>query len=376
MRTSKISKETKRIMSALNPSTSPTLPQRATRSLSRFKHEATTNDIPEDNGVDANQFTNGNEADSPSHTTDLSTVSSRKRKRALSSKPTTTKAEIKVETSTTLETIILPAKRPKKRQPAKKITDSQGKTTIQPPSDWETIYAAVKDMRSRITAPVDTMGCERLADTTASPRDQRFQTLISLMLSSQTKDTVTAAAVRDMQQNLPGGLMLESILAVEPDVLNEFIGKVGFHNTKTKNIKRAAEVLRDTFDNDIPDSIEGLTSLPGVGPKMGYLCLSAAWGRTEGIGVDVHVHRITNLWKWHATKTPEETRVTLQEWLPRECWHEINWLLVGLGQTICLPVGRKCWECDLGTKGLCPSAVGVKKVKGVKEAKVEVEIEE
>lgn len=110
---------------------------------------------------------------------------------------------------------------------------------------------------------------------------------------------------------------------------------------------------------------------------MAYLCMSAAWGRDEGIGVDVHVHRITNLWGWHVTKTPEETRATLEAWLPREKWHKINHLLVGFGQTVCLPVGRKCWECDLAKEGLCPSALPVGKMREMelkmkkKETKIE-----
>jgi endonuclease-3 len=111
-----------------------------------------------------------------------------------------------------------------------------------------------------------------------------------------------------------------------------------------------------------------------VGPKMAYLSMSVAWGRDEGIGVDVHVHRITNLWGWHKTKTPEETRAALQAWLPKDKWHEINWLLVGFGQVLCTPVGRKCGECVLPEEGLCPSAVGVKRVK--KEAKVEIKMED
>lgn len=182
------------------------------------------------------------------------------------------------------------------------------------------------------------------------------------MLSSQTKDTTNALAMRRLQTKLPPpGLTLENILAVDPVQLNELIYAVGFHNNKTRYIKAAALILRDRFGGDIPDTIEDLTSLPGVGPKMGYLCLSAAWGRTEGIGVDVHVHRITNLWKWHKTKTPEETRKALQGWLPRDKWHEINHLLVGFGQTICKPVGRDCGNCTLSSKGLCPSAVVARK---------------
>ena len=106
---------------------------------------------------------------------------------------------------------------------------------------------------------------------------------------------------------------------------------------------------------------------------MAYLTLSAAWGRDEGIGVDVHVHRITNLWGWNNTQTPEQTRANLESWLPREKWHDINNLLVGFGQTICLPVGRKCGDCKLSERGLCPSAiVGIKK-KIKKETVVKVE---
>lgn len=153
-------------------------------------------------------------------------------------------------------------------------------------------------------------------------------------------------------------------------MLNGFINKVGFHNLKTKYIKQTAEILRDKWKSDIPDSIEGLVSLPGVGPKMAYLTMSAAWGRDEGIGVDVHVHRITNLWGWHKTQTPEQTRAALESWLPRDKWHDINNLLVGFGQTICLPVGRKCGDCKLADRGLCPSAVVAKKTKIKKEGAV------
>ena len=194
------------------------------------------------------------------------------------------------------------------------------------------------------------------------------------MLSSQTKDTTNALTMERLRTELPPpGLTLSNILAVEPSRLNELIYACGFHNNKTRYIKAAAEILRDKFNGDIPDTIEGLTSLPGVGPKMAYLCMSSAWGRTLGIGVDVHVHRITNLWGWHKTKTPEETRAALEAWLPQEKWHEINHLLVGFGQTICTPVGRDCSTCALSEKGLCPSAV-VGKAKKTKRVKKEEEV--
>jgi endonuclease-3 len=246
------------------------------------------------------------------------------------------------------------------------------------------MYEIVKKMRAdNPTAPVDTMGCAELHWRSSSPQDQRFQTLVALMLSSQTKDTVTAVAMQRLHTQLgpptpvlspkvkkeeedakdalveakDSTLTLKNILDVSPERLNELIRTVGFHNNKTKFIKAAAVILRDQYNSDIPTTADNLMKLPGVGPKMAYLCMSAAWGKHEGIGVDVHVHRITNLWAWHVTKNPEETRIALQSWLPKDKWHEINKLLVGLGQTVCLPVARRCGECDLAGKGLCKSEI-------------------
>lgn len=129
------------------------------------------------------------------------------------------------------------------------------------------------------------------------------------MLSSQTKDTVTSAAMIKLQKELPNGLNLESILNIDVESLDKMIKSVGFHSKKAIYIKKTAEILRDQYEGDIPDTIEGLTSLPGVGPKMGYLTLQVAWNKNVGIGVDVHVHRITNRLGWVRTKNPEETRL-------------------------------------------------------------------
>jgi endonuclease-3 len=364
MRTSRISQETAKLLNASIPTTA----RRSTRSaLAPFAHD---NPLSTDPTFSSNTLE------------DLEDVipNSRKRKREGSAREPMKRSPRKTVTiKTEIEESVTfsPAKDRKVRKPARQVkNEDTGEVETHPPNDWAEIYAAVKKMRTEgkaRNAAVDTMGCDRLGLDTVSPKVKRYHTLTALMLSSQTKDTTNAVAMRRLQTELPPyekgapvGLNLENILAVDPKLLNELIWVVGFHNNKTKYIKAAADIIRDSWNGDIPDTAEGLMSLPGVGPKMAYLCLSSAWGRTEGIGVDVHVHRITNLWGWQKTKGPEDTRIALQAWLPRELWHEINWLLVGLGQTVCLPVGRKCGECDLGLNGLCKAAERGKVILGRK----------
>ncbi|KAH9866256.1 hypothetical protein J1614_008822, partial [Plenodomus biglobosus] len=371
MRTSRISRDTSRIVAASR--TQRTLRQtRTAANIAAHNIRDAAADDSDNAGQDENAMSDSELSSVPAESDSESEgqTATKKRKRGQDA-PVVVKLERKEVSMATIASPKQEAK-PKKtrRQPAKKVKTEDGGVKIEPPTNWEEIYALTREMRNENLAPVDTMGCESLAEKNRSPRDRRFQTLIALMLSSQTKDTVNAVAMRNMQEGMPGGLNLESVLALEPSALNAFICKVGFHNLKTKYIKQTAEILRDKWNSDIPDTIEGLTSLPGVGPKMAYLTLSAAWGRDEGIGVDVHVHRITNLWGWHKTQNPEQTRAALESWLPKDKWHDINNLLVGFGQTICLPVGRKCGDCKLADRGLCPSAVVAKRTKVKKEEAV------
>ncbi|KAH0830164.1 hypothetical protein J3R83DRAFT_1513 [Lanmaoa asiatica] len=216
------------------------------------------------------------------------------------------------------------------------------------PAKWADVYAAIKDMRSRIVAPVDTMGCDQAQLGEQDPKNQRFATLVSLMLSSQTKDEVTDAAVGKLRTALGGSLSVQAMLQADETIVSDAISKVGFWRRKTQYIKQTAQRLHDDFDSDVPKTVEELCSLPGVGPKMAFLALQVAWKLNVGIGVDVHVHRITNRLGWHnrPTKNPEETRLNLQSWLPKALHGEINHMLVGFGQ---------CGDCTLSTGDLCPS---------------------
>ncbi|KAF8942609.1 DNA N-glycosylase and apurinic/apyrimidinic (AP) lyase [Haplosporangium gracile] len=250
------------------------------------------------------------------------------------------------------------------------------------PVGWEITLDRLREFRLQNPAPVDTMGCERLAEVgdRIPPEVSRYQTLVSLMLSSQTKDTVTSVAVRRLQRELKGGLTIQSILDVPSEELNTIISAVGFHNKKTVYLKQVAKICRDQYHGDIPDTAEALIALPGVGPKMAYLTLQCAWNKNLGIGVDVHVHRITNRLGWVKTEKdgPEGTREALQSWLPKEHWREINHIMVGFGQVMCLPRGPICAACPVQER--CPSATGITKNQKKKmmllEATVKVEREE
>jgi endonuclease-3 len=195
------------------------------------------------------------------------------------------------------------------------------------------------------------------------------------MLSSQTKDEVTFTAVQNLRQALkPAGadskeepLTLEAIRGASVTSIEECINKVGFWRRKAQYIKSTAEMLHAEHGDDIPRTIEGLCSLPGVGMKMAMLAMQVAWGDNVGIGVDVHVHRITNRLGWHRkeTKNPEETRLNLESWLPKEYHPTINPLLVGFGQQICLPLRTKCDECLLSKELFALDIDGeTKKIQG------------
>ncbi|KAH7905475.1 DNA glycosylase [Hygrophoropsis aurantiaca] len=287
---------------------------------------------------------------------------------------TRTKARVKPDsdpdiTAMALVTSPLKSLSPKKKSKAKPIPQSLA-TPHPAPARWKETYDIIKEMRSHIVAPVDTMGCDQAQYKEQDPKNQRFATLVSLMLSSQTKDEVTDAAVTRLREAVGGMLSVQAVIAADESTISEAIAKVGFWRRKTQYIKQTAQRLYDDFDADVPKTVDELCSLPGVGPKMAFLALQVAWNLNVGIGVDVHVHRITNRLGWHQkpTRNPEETRLNLQSWLPTELHPEINHLLVGFGQMICLPVNPKCGSCQLSSTGLCPSAQEQKPAKSKSRA--------
>ncbi|KAJ2496462.1 alpha,alpha-trehalase nth1 [Coemansia sp. RSA 1972] len=225
-----------------------------------------------------------------------------------------------------------------------------------PRDDWDVVLDRIKEYRAIHEAPVDTVGCEALSEEEKDPKLRRFRSLVSLMLSAQTKDEITAEAVRTLSQRLPGGLTPRALSEAPLDMIHECVRRVGFWQRKANYIKEAARTCLEQYEGDIPRTVPQLLALPGVGPKMAYLAMHAAWQDTQGIGVDTHVLRITHRLGWvpEAAKSAEATRHSLESWMPKSLWREINPLLVGLGQTVCRGVGPKCAECPVNR--YCPSA--------------------
>ena len=119
---------------------------------------------------------------------------------------------------------------------------------------------------------------------------------------------------------------------------------VGFYRTKAKVIKEISARLLTEYGGRVPDSMEELLKLPGVGRKTANLVATMGFG-LPGICVDTHVHRITNRWGYVKTKTPDETETALRAKLPKKYWIEINDLLVTFGQNQCRPISPICSTC-------------------------------
>jgi len=170
-----------------------------------------------------------------------------------------------------------------------------------------------------------------------------FKILIATVLSLRTKDEVTAEASKRLFEVADTA---EDILKLKEEEIASLIYPVGFYRRKAKNIKEICRILVEKYGGKVPDDLEELLKLPGVGRKTANLVITLGFGK-PGICVDTHVHRIMNRIGYVKTKTPEETEFALREKLPKEYWIEINDLLVSLGQHICHPVSPKCSRCPV-----------------------------
>lgn len=200
--------------------------------------------------------------------------------------------------------------------------------------DVDAIYRILKNEVVKYNVPV----AELVEIQTRDP----FKVLLATVLSARTKDETTAPAAARLFTKVKKISDLDKVSQKEIETL---IFPVGFYKTKAKHIKQIPKAL-DEFGGKIPETVDELVKLPGVGRKTANLVSSVAFKR-KSICVDTHVHRISNRLGYVKTKTPFETEMALREKLPVKYWEKLNMLLVAFGQNLCRPISPFCSRCPI-----------------------------
>ena len=188
--------------------------------------------------------------------------------------------------------------------------------------------------------------------TVIAKKKDPFAVLVSCIISLRTRDEVTelASARLFTLAKLPAELLELSNAKIE-----KAIYPAAFYRNKTKSLKELCQVLVKEYSGKVPDKLEDLLKLKGVGRKTANLTLILGHNKL-GICVDIHVHRISNRWGYVKTKSPDETEMVLREILPKRFWKSYNDLLVSFGQNLCKPVSPFCSSCPVEDQ--CPK-IGV-----------------
>jgi len=170
-----------------------------------------------------------------------------------------------------------------------------------------------------------------------------FKVLVTTILSARTKDETTGAAVKRLFKVVNKPKDFEKLTQKQ---LEKIIYPVGFYRNKAKHLKELPGVMKELYSGKVPDTVEELVKLPGVGRKTANLVVAVAHTK-PAICVDVHVHRICNRLGYVKTKTPHETEMVLREKLPKRHWMTFNTILVMFGQNLCRPTSPKCSICPV-----------------------------
>jgi endonuclease III len=170
-----------------------------------------------------------------------------------------------------------------------------------------------------------------------------FEMLVACIISIRTRDEVTMVCSRRLFGMARTPERMRGLTVAQID---RAIGASTFHEPKARQIQEISRRILEEHGGELPCRDDVLLSFPGVGPKCANLVLGIACGESR-IGVDVHVHRVTNRWGYVQAPTPEKTMAALQEKLPRAYWVEINRLLVPFGKHVCTGVRPKCSTCPV-----------------------------
>jgi endonuclease-3 len=175
-----------------------------------------------------------------------------------------------------------------------------------------------------------------------------FRTLVACLISLRTKDEVTEQSAERL---FDAARTPDEMLRLSEKEIARRIYPAGFYRTKARTIREVARVLVTEYGGQVPDELDALLQLKGVGRKTANLVITKAFGK-PGICVDTHVHRISNRWGYVETGSPDETEMALRAKLPRRHWIVLNDLLVTFGQRVCVPISPKCSSCPLDAR--CP----------------------
>lgn len=183
--------------------------------------------------------------------------------------------------------------------------------------------------------------------------NEPFKSLISTILSQRTKDENTDKASKMLYSYYDTPKKLAN---AKLEYIEKLIRPSGFYRVKAKRIKNVSRILIEKYNGKVPDDIEKLLSLPGVGRKTAN-CVLVYGFRKAAIPVDTHVHRISNRIGLVKTKTPEQTEKKLEKLIPKKHWLDVNELFVKHGQNICRPIKPLCFKCPL--KKICEYSINL-----------------
>jgi endonuclease-3 len=206
--------------------------------------------------------------------------------------------------------------------------------------DIDLFLKALKKSYKKLNAPIITF----ISNRGATP----FEILVSTLLSLRTKDEVTSEAASRI---LNAARTPEEMLGFDVKTIEKLIYPVGFYPTKAKRLLEISRIIMDKYKGRVPDSIDELLTLPGVGRKTANLVMTEGF-KVPAVCVDTHVHRISNRIGYVNTKTPDKTEFALRKKLPQKYWIKYNELLVAFGQAICRPISPFCSKCPVSTT--CP----------------------
>lgn len=180
-----------------------------------------------------------------------------------------------------------------------------------------------------------------------------WQLLVATILSAQSTDAMVNQVTPELFKRWPTPAALAE---ADPDAVRAVVRPTGYFNQKTKHIQGAAKGITERFGGEVPDTMEDLTSLPGVGRKTAAVVIGTVWGRPEGITVDTHCFRVARRLKLTAGKSQDQVERDLMKGLPREEWVDTGHRLVLFGRYVCTARKPACTICPLNED--CPSAEG------------------